>query len=48
MKDDIIERQVPYGRTGELPRFVDSLLDAYDKKNLLTWQNGSIPEDEIA
>ena len=47
LKDDITEQQVPFGRIGELPRFVDSLLDAYDKKNLLTWRDGSIPGDEI-
>ena len=47
LKDDITEHQVPYDRIGELPRFVDSLLDAYDKKNLLTWRDRSIPEDEI-
>ena len=33
LKDDFTEHQVPFGRIGELPRFVDSLLDAYDKKN---------------
>ena len=47
LKDDITEQQVPFGRIGELPRFVDSLLDAYDKKRLLTWRDGSIPGDEI-
>ena len=27
-----------YGRIEDSPKFVDSLLDSYDKQNLLTWQ----------
>ena len=38
---------MPYGRIKDLPRFVDSLLDSYDEQNLLTWQEGAIPQDEI-
>ena len=36
-----------YGRIRDLPRFVDSLLDSYDEQNILTWREGSIPQDEI-
>ena len=47
VKEDTVENEVPYGRIGDLPKFVDSLLDSYDTQNLLTWQGGSIPQDEI-
>ena len=41
------EYEVPYGRVADLPRFLDRLLDSYDEQNLLTWREGSIPEDKI-
>ena len=41
------EYEVQYGRAADLPRFLDRLLDSYDEQNLLTWNEGSIPEDEI-
>ena len=40
VKEDTVENEVPYGRIGDLPKFVDSLLDSYDTQNLLTWQGG--------
>ena len=46
-KEDTTEYEVPYGRIRDLPRFVDSLLDSYDEQNLLTWREGSIPQDKI-
>ena len=47
VKEDIVEYEVPHGRIEDSLKFVDSLLDSYDKQNLLTWQGGSIPQDEI-
>ena len=41
------ECEVPYGRISDLPRFVDKMLDEYEKNNMLTWREGTIPEDEI-
>ena len=47
VKEDTTEYELPYGMIRDLPRFVDSLLDSYDEQNLLTWREGSIPQDEI-
>ena len=47
VKEDTTEYEVPYGRIRDLPRFVDSLLNSYAEQNLLTWREGSIPQDEI-
>ena len=47
VKEDTVECEVLYGRIEALPKFVDSLLDSYNTQNLLTWQGGSIPQNEI-
>ena len=47
VKVEMSEYKVPYGRVADLPRFLNRLLDSYDEQNLLTWREGSTPEDEI-
>ena len=47
VREEMSEYEVPYGRVADLPSFLDRLLYSYDEQNLLTWCEGSIPEDEI-
>lgn len=46
-KSNLAEKSIPVGRVEQLTTFVNDLLNDYDKKHLLTWHNGTIPQDEI-
>ena len=37
----------PAAKVTHLPSFVEDLFDDFHKQNLLTWQHGSIPQDEL-
>ena len=41
------EHNTPFGRIANLSKFVDYLLNSYETQNMLTWQMGHIPQDEI-
>ncbi|GFO41213.1 amine oxidase [Plakobranchus ocellatus] len=45
LKEGGVEYLAQYGRILNLPQFVDSLLDSYDRQNMLTLNNGSIGGD---
>ena len=40
-------RRTPVAKVRHLPSFVEDLLDEFHHQNLLTWQHGAIPEDEL-
>ncbi|GFN74207.1 hypothetical protein PoB_000071300 [Plakobranchus ocellatus] len=45
--EDGNEFEETYARVAGLEKFVDTLLDLYNKTNMLTWHNNTIPENEI-
>ena len=47
-KEDCSEaEEVPYTKIRNIPKFLDKMLDAYEDKNMLTWHDGTIPENEV-
>ena len=46
-KTNETNRRTPVAKVRHLPPFVEALLDEFHNQNLLTWQDGAIPEDEL-
>ena len=46
-KKNETNRRTPVAKVRHLPSFVEDLLDEFHHQNLLTWQHGAIPEDEL-
>ena len=47
IREEDSEYRAPYGRIAGLATFVDRLLDSYEKQNMLTCHDDTIPRDEI-
>ena len=43
----VLDKSTPFLIIHDLHAFTKRLLDDHSKNNMLTWQNGTIPEEEI-